>query len=504
MTNNRMMMQYFHWYYGNKISDADLWDRVGDEAENLSKLGVTALWLPPPFKADSYNPGGNTVNEKYSVGYDMYDLYDLGEFDRKGAVRTKYGSKDQYLNAIKKAHAQGIAIYADVIFNHKAGADDTEWVDTSRVAEHDRNFVIEDELWIEAWTQFKFEGRGDVYSDFKWCYRHFDGVDWAANLDPEQAKGIFKFKGLGKDWQKMVSGEHGNYDYLMFSDIDMNSPEVRTELARWAKWFLKFTEVDGFRLDAVKHIQFSFFRDWIRFLRKQDRDLFFVGEYWSYNLNDLTFYIEMTAGLMSLFDAPLQNNFYTASRTPWGGYDMRTILDNSLVKGYPNLAVTLVDNHDTQPCQALEHWVDWWFKPLAYALILLRQEGYPSVFYPDLYGAEYDDKGQHINLAPVPHIEKLMLARKLFAYGNQYDYFDDRNAIGWIREGDADHSGSGMAVLLTNGPEATKWMKLGEKYAGKTLYDFLGNATRTITVNNDGWAPFWVNGGSVSVWVLQG
>ena len=118
------------------------------------------------------------------------------------------------------------------MLNHKAGADDTEWVDSSRVSGTDRNFIIEDELWIEAWTRFKFERRADKYSDFKWCYRHFDGVDWANNLDPDYAKGIFKFKGSGKDWAKMVCDEYGNYDYLMFSDFDMNSPEVRTELAR--------------------------------------------------------------------------------------------------------------------------------------------------------------------------------------------------------------------------------------------------------------------------------
>ena len=49
----------------------------------------------------------------------------------------------------------------------------------------------------------------------------------------------------------------------------------------------------------------------------------------------------------------------------------------------PFHAVTLVANHDTQPLQALEAPVEPWFKPLAYALILLRENGVPSVFYPD-------------------------------------------------------------------------------------------------------------------------
>lgn len=44
--------------------------------------------------------------------------------------------------------------------------------------------------------------------------------------------------------------------------------------------------------------------------------------------------------------------------------------------------MTLVANHDTQPLQALEAPVEPWFKPLAYALILLRENGVPSVFIP--------------------------------------------------------------------------------------------------------------------------
>jgi hypothetical protein len=47
--------------------------------------------LPPAYKGAS---GG------YSVGYDTYDLFDLGEFDQKGSVATKYGDKAQLLAAI--------------------------------------------------------------------------------------------------------------------------------------------------------------------------------------------------------------------------------------------------------------------------------------------------------------------------------------------------------------------------------------------------------------------
>jgi alpha-amylase len=50
---------------------------------------------------------------------------------------------------------------------------------------------------------------------------------------------------------------------------------------------------------------------------------------------------------------------------------MSTLMDNTLMSEQPPLAVTLVQNHDTQPCQAMESPVEDWFKPLAYAFILL-------------------------------------------------------------------------------------------------------------------------------------
>lgn len=61
-----------------------------------------------------------------------------------------------------------------------------------------------------------------------------------------------------------------------------------------------------------------------------------------------------------------------------------TLLLYIVVQNRPIDAVTLVDNHDTQIGQSLESWVNPQFKPLAYALILLRPEGYPCVFYGDL------------------------------------------------------------------------------------------------------------------------
>ena len=101
---------------------------------------------------------------------------------------------------------------------------------------------------------------------------------------------------------------------------------------------------------------------------------------------------------------------------------MRGLLDCSVMRQRELNAVTFVENHDSQPLQALESVVEPWFKPLAYALILLRREGYPCVFYPDYYGAEYEDRGRdgqmHRIVMPSHRylIDKFLCARRHFAW----------------------------------------------------------------------------------------
>ena len=110
---NGVMMQYFEWHLPN---DGKLWKQLKEDASHLHDIGVTAVWIPPDYKAD----------EQQDEGYATYDLYDLGEFEQKGTVRTKYGTKDELKEMIDELHKYHIAVYLDVVLNHKAGGDFTE------------------------------------------------------------------------------------------------------------------------------------------------------------------------------------------------------------------------------------------------------------------------------------------------------------------------------------------------------------------------------------------
>ncbi|MEI9806967.1 MAG: alpha-amylase family glycosyl hydrolase [Bacteroidota bacterium] len=61
---------------------------------------------------------------KAEPGYAVYDLYDLGEFDQKGTVRTRYGTRQEYLDCIKTIHDNGMDVIADIVLNHKHGGDE--------------------------------------------------------------------------------------------------------------------------------------------------------------------------------------------------------------------------------------------------------------------------------------------------------------------------------------------------------------------------------------------
>ncbi|PSR75546.1 hypothetical protein PHLCEN_2v9026 [Hermanssonia centrifuga] len=266
--NPLMVLQFFTWE--SKHPDMSWWKHFETEVPTLAELGFTQIWLPPPNKA--------------------MVKWDLGEFNQKGTVATRWGSKDEFVQAIATAKAHGIDVLIDAVLNHKLGADRVE------------SFKA-----VPVDPQNRLKSIGPVQEIENGIYR------------------IVSDKHQG--WSPFVDKELGNYDYLLGVDvctpfrfvstarsdafqIDHRNPEVRKDILEWAGWVLQTTGAMGFRLDAIKHMD-------RRFL--------------------LTF--------LTFFDVPLHYNFHKASKAG-SSYDLRTILNKTLVKERPGDAVTFVDNHE--------------------------------------------------------------------------------------------------------------------------------------------------------------
>ncbi len=544
MTNG-VMFQTFEW---EMDSTGEFYNELASLAPELAKRGIDAVWLPPVFKATS----------EWDVGYGIYDLYDLGEFDKnaqnnqntynvsnssnadstnsaedtdtqntdtqttdnsnnvdnpqttddtdiqtaqttqtatKNQIRTKYGTKEELKKLIDVLHENNILVYMDVVLNHKAGADFTETFLATPVDPNDRTKSIGDPREIEGWTGFNFPGRGEKYSAFKWNYNHFSGVDFDQKTGET---GIFRIEGENKGWGFGVSHEKGNFDYLMFADIDHANQEVRDELFTWVDWFIQETGCDGFRFDAVKHIDDHFMNDFSgHIVDKQGKKFYLFGEYWSPDLEHAGEYLSEVRFNMDVFDVGLHYHFQAASQN--SDFDLRKLFDYTLVKDFPLNAVTFVDNHDSQPGQSLESWVGRHFKERAYATILLRVDGYPCIFAGDYYGIKRGDYPQE----DIQYdINRLLEVRLNYAWGEQVDFFTSPQAIGWIRKGNQEHPGL-LAVVMTMKEEASVHLNFGSEHAGKRFRDYLDRFKQAIKLDENGEADFPAQAGSVSCWVTS-
>ncbi len=127
----------------------------------------------------------------------------------------------------------------------------------------------------------------------------------------------------------------------MYADLDFKHPEVIQNIYDWADWFMETTGVAGFRLDAVKHIDSFFMRNFIRDMKEKYGDDFYVfGEFWNPDKEANLDYLEKTEEHFDLVDVRLHQNLFEASQAG-ANYDLRGIFTDSLVELKPDKAVTL-------------------------------------------------------------------------------------------------------------------------------------------------------------------
>lgn len=145
---------------------------------------------------------------------------------------------------------------------------------------------------------------------------------------------------------------------------------------------------------------------------------------------------------------------------------------------------TFIRNHDTQKGQAMDTSINSGFMPLAYALLLLRRDGHPCVFFGDLYGI-----GLPHPEAPIQGLPDLVLARKLYAHGKQDDYFERHDCIGWVRRG-TDEKPDGLAFIMSwsrdEDGQTQICMEVGRNHAGEVWTDTLGLESTAVVIDENG------------------
>lgn len=238
------------------------WDELLRRLPEIAEAGYTSLWLPPPAKAGSV----------FSVGYDLFDPFDLGDKNQRGTIRTRYGTKEELRRAVELAHRLGLRVYFDNIMNHRGfevpgyNAQTPTNLYPGLVPEDFHLRVLGN--FHESWPnvanyQNVWEVQNQPLFGLIDLANEPGSVNW--NFGPT----------LGSTAPKPVLiRQPGHPEYYMdptrpaiggswrpFNGVNgvPVAEDVNAYLIRAAMWMLAETRCDGFRLDAVKHVPSGFF-----------------------------------------------------------------------------------------------------------------------------------------------------------------------------------------------------------------------------------------------------
>lgn len=356
------------------------WLGVRRRLPYLAELGVNTLWISPVVR--------NVDRTETQDGYHGYWALD---FD---APNPRFGSVGDLQALVDDAHGRGMRVIVDVVTNH-----------TGRVFNYDLNRDAEvstDEL------EPAYSPDGPIDAPLIW--RSCVGGEACPNLTPHWTVGGTSQPLLAADFRRRGAGGFGDESQLYgdfptgLRDLDTSSDGVVEALVETYLDWVERTDVDGFRLDAVPHVEQPF---WAKFgLRLREglhalgkHDFLLLGEVFNRDPEVLASYTDQDE-LDTVFDFSFK--FDLIDRVLLGGAEpsiARQILEGNrsyfredaqpLGAGLSPWQLRLVfgDNHDVWRIRGQ---ID---DPFATDLVMTAvfgADGIPAVYY----GTEQDFRGQ--------------------------------------------------------------------------------------------------------------
>lgn len=337
------------------FADADR-DGIGDipgmteRLDYLADLGVRAVWLMPIGPSPSYH---------------KYDVLDYR------AIHPDYGTMDDFKTFVREAHERDIAVIIDLVVNH-----------TGR--EHP---------WFRAAVE---EPEGPYHDYYVWA-------------TPEEVAAMGASKEVSADsdnrivWHAVDGRKERYYGFFggHMPDLNFDNPSVRQEIIDIGRFWLEEVGVDGFRLDAAKHI----FPDdrapdnhawWVEFreaMQATKPDVYLVGEVWA--SSDIV--APYLRGLTALFNFDLGYAITDAVRT--GAADSLVIRLEAIRDFYQSIDSSFTDaifltNHDQNRIRSVLG--GDLRKAGVAASILLTLPGSPFVYYGEEIGMLGQKPDEHI------------------------------------------------------------------------------------------------------------
>ena len=313
---------------------------VRQHLDYFNQLGVTALWFTPVLENNL--PDMNSQSSYH--GYATTNYY---------RVDPRFGTNEDYARLVAEAHAKGLKVVMDMIFNHCGY--DHPWV---------KDMPSKDWFNTPEWMK-----NGDSYY-LQTSYK------LTPVLDPYASK---------VDKRETVDG----WFVRSMPDLNQKNPHVMTYLIQNSEWWIETVGIDGIRMDTYPYADRKAMSQWMKILNEEYPNFNTVGETWvtepaytaawqkDSKLSKVNSYLK-TVMDFSFYD---KINLAKHEETDawWKGLNR---IYNSLCYDYlyenPSSVMAFIENHDTD--RFLENGKDTLALKQALALLLTINR-IPQLYY---------------------------------------------------------------------------------------------------------------------------
>lgn len=257
--NKKVFYEIFVQSFADSNGDG-IGDIVGmtSKLDYLNDLGIDAIWLMPMSPSPSYH---------------KYDVVDYR------AIHPDYGTMEDFRTFIKEAHKRNIKIVMDFVINHSGNG--------------------------HPWFQDAMTGKDAKYRDYYvWADKDSIAEQIAKKETSFDSDNIRQWHPV--DEENPVGEHYYGFFHGGMPDLNYDNPEVRAEMYDAGRFWLEEIGIDGFRLDAAKHIypddratdSHAFWKEFKFEMEKVNPDVYLIGEVWA----DASTASPYAAGFTSLFN----------------------------------------------------------------------------------------------------------------------------------------------------------------------------------------------------------
>ena len=299
---------------------------IRQHLDYFNDLGVTALWFTPVLENNSPDNGKQSTYH----GYATTNYY---------RVDPRFGTNDDYSALIEEAHAKGLKVVMDMIFNHCGF--DHPWV---------KDMPTKDWFNYPEWLYPENQARN----------KKTNTIDGAATVNDKYLQTSYKLTPVLDPYASQVDMKETVDGWFVptMPDLNQRNHHLMTYLIQNSEWWIETAGIDGIRMDTYPYADRTAMAHWMEVLDEEYPNFNTVGETWvtepaytaawqkDSKLSDQNSYLKTVMDFVFYDRVNLAKNEETDGW--WNGFNR---IYNSLCYDYlykdPSHVMAFIENHDT-------------------------------------------------------------------------------------------------------------------------------------------------------------